>query len=103
MADTIRDSHSYAPTALLKPVSWWQIAWPYGVAILAIATGLGVKLVFASVLSGEASYILFVPAVLIGSALGGVGPGLLATVLGLALGLFFVADARHLASADAVN
>jgi two-component system, LuxR family, sensor kinase FixL len=103
MADTIRDSQSYAPTPLLQPVSWWQSAWPYGVAILAIAAALGVKLVFASVLSGEASYILFVPAVLISSALGGVGPGLLATALGLALGLFFVADARHLASADAVN
>jgi two-component system sensor kinase FixL len=73
------------------------------VAILAIAAALGVKLVLASVLSGEASYILFVPAVLISSALGGVGPGLLATALGLALGLFFVADPRHLASADAVN
>jgi two-component system sensor kinase FixL len=103
MADTIRDSHSYAPTALLKPVSWWRIGWPYGVAILAIAAGLGVKLVFASVLSGEASYILFVPAVLITSAVGGWGPGLLATALGLALGLFFVADPRHLASADAIN
>jgi two-component system sensor kinase FixL len=103
MADTIRDSQSYAPTSLLQPVSWWQSAWPYGVAILAIAAALGVKLVLASVLSGEASYILFVPAVLISSALGGVGPGLLATALGLALGLFFVADPRHLASADAVN
>ena len=103
MADTIRDSQSYAPTALLQPLSWWQSAWPYGVAILAVAAALGVKFVFASVLSGEALYILFVPAVLISSALGGVGPGLLATALGLALGLFFVADSHHLASADAVN
>ena len=103
MADTIRDSQSYTPTALLQPLSWWQSAWPYGVAILAVAAALGVKFVFASVLSGEALYILFVPAVLISSALGGVGPGLLATALGLALGLFFVADSHHLASADAVN
>jgi two-component system sensor kinase FixL len=103
MADTIRDSQSYAPTALLQPVSWWRITWPYGVAILAITVGLGVKLALAPMLSGEASYILFIPAILIGSALGGVGPGLLATSLGLALGLFFVADLRHLASTDAVN
>jgi two-component system sensor kinase FixL len=103
MADAIRDSQNYASTALLRPLSWWQIAWPYGVAILVIAAALGVKVVFASVLSGEASYILFVPAVLIGSALGGVGPGLLATALGLALGVFFVADARQLAAADVVN
>jgi K+-sensing histidine kinase KdpD len=89
MADTIRDSQS-APTAVLHPSSWWQIAWPYGVAILAIAAGLGVKLIFGSVLSGEASYILFVPAVLIASALGGWGPGLLTTALGLALGHFLL-------------
>jgi two-component system sensor kinase FixL len=103
MADTIRDLHSYAPTALLKLVSWWRIGWPYGVAILAIAAGLGVKLLFPSVLSGEASYILFVPAVLIASAVGGWGPGLLATALGLALGIFFVADARQFAAADVAN
>jgi two-component system, LuxR family, sensor kinase FixL len=103
VADTIRDSQNYAPTTLLQPASWWQIGWPYGVAILVVAAGLGVKLVFASVLSGEASYILFVPAVLIGSALGGVGPGLLATALGLALGLFFVADVRQFAPSDVVN
>ena len=36
--------------------------------------------------------MLFLPAVLIASALGGWGPGLLATALGLALGLFFVAE-----------
>jgi two-component system, LuxR family, sensor kinase FixL len=103
MADTIPDSQNYAPTVLLRSASWWRIGWPYGVVILVVAAGLGVELVFASVLSGEASYILFVPAVLIGSALGGVGPGLLATALGLALGLFFVADARQFAPSDVVN
>ena len=103
MADTIRHSQKYAPPVLLQPVSWWRNAWPYGVMILAVAAGLALKLVFASVLRGEASYILFVPAVLIASALGGWGPGLLATALGLALGLFFVADVRQIAPADIVN
>jgi two-component system, LuxR family, sensor kinase FixL len=103
MADTIRHSQNYAPPVLLQPVSWWQNAWPYGVMILAIAAGLALKLVFASVLRGEASYILFVPAVLIASALGGWGPGLLATAFGLALGLFFVADVRQFAPADGVS
>ena len=103
MADTIRQSQSYTPTGLLQLVFWRRLAWQYGVAILAIAAGLGVKLILAPVLSGEASYILFVPAVLIASALGGWGPGLLATALGLALGLFFVAETRQLATADVVN
>jgi two-component system sensor kinase FixL len=103
MADTIRQSQSYTPTGLLQLVFWRRLAWQYGVAILAIAAGLGVKLIFAPVLGGEASYILFVPAVLIASALGGWGPGLLATALGLALGLFFVAETRQLATADVVH
>jgi two-component system, LuxR family, sensor kinase FixL len=103
MAETIRHSQSCAPTALLESARWRQVAWPYGVAILVIAGVLGIKLAFASVLGGEASYILFVPAVLIASAVGGWGPGLLATALGVALGLFFVAGARPLAAGDIVN
>jgi two-component system, LuxR family, sensor kinase FixL len=103
MADTIRQSQSYTPTGLPQLVFWRRLAWQYGVAILVVAAGLGVKLVFASALPGDASYVLFVPAVLIASALGGWGPGLLATALGLALGLFFVAETRQLAVADAVN
>jgi len=103
MADTIRQSQSYTPTGLPQLVFWRRLAWQYGVAILVVAAGLGVKLVFASALPGDASYVLFVPAVLIASALGGWGPGLLATALGLALGLFFVAETRQLAVADAAN
>src|SRR5215472_14466129 len=103
MADTIREAQNYAPTALVAAASWRRIAWPYGVAVLAVAAGLAVKLAFASVLRGEASYILFVPAVLIGSALGGWGPGLFATAMGLAAGVFFVADARQFVAADVVN
>jgi two-component system, LuxR family, sensor kinase FixL len=96
MADTIRHSQNYAPGAALRPAPWRRIAWPYGIAILAIALGIAVKLAVASALAGQASYLLFMPAVLIGSALGGWGPGLLATALGLALGLYFVADAQTL-------
>jgi two-component system, LuxR family, sensor kinase FixL len=102
MIDTIRNSQAYAPSSFLQPGAWWRVAWPYGAAILAVAAGLAVKLALASVLSGEASYLLFVPAVLIASALGGWGPALLATALGLALSLFFVAEARPLVAADAV-
>jgi two-component system, LuxR family, sensor kinase FixL len=98
MADTIRHSQGYRPIAPLQSASWWRMAWPYGVAILAIAAGLGIKLALASALNGEASYILFVPAVLIASAVGGWGPGLLATALGVALGLFLVAGAPPAAS-----
>jgi len=103
MADTVHRSQSYAPGAALLRTSWRRIAWQYGIAVLAVALGLAVKLAFASALAGEASYILFVPAVLIASALGGWGPGLLATALSLALGLYFAADAHPLAAGEAVK
>ena len=79
------------------------IVMPYGIAILAVALALALSLALASVLAGEASYLFFLPAILIASALGGWGPGLFATVLGLLLGLFFVADFRSVSTADIVN
>jgi two-component system sensor kinase FixL len=75
----------------------------YGIAIIAVAVALALRLALASVLQGEASYLFFFPAILIASAFGGWGPGFLATILGLLLGVFFVADFRSLASADIVN
>ena len=76
---------------------------PYGVAILAIAVAAILRLGLESILVGSASYIFFMPAILIASAIGGWGPGLLATILGLALGLFFVADFRTVIGGDVVN
>ncbi len=64
---------------------------------------LVVRIALESVLEGTASYLFFVPAVLIASAFGGWGPGAFATILGLLLGLFLVADYRALVSADIVN
>ena len=78
-------------------------ALPYGIAVVAIGLAVAVKLGLASILSGEASYLFFLPAILVASALGGWGPGLLATVLGLLLGLFFVADFRSISTADIIN
>ncbi len=75
----------------------------YGIALVAIALALVVRIALASVLEGTASYLFFVPAVLIASAFGGWGPGAFATILGLLLGLFLVADYRALVSADIVN
>lgn len=95
-----------------KPqISYWTrrvgtlrgAALAYGVAVVAIALAVAVKLGLASILSGEASYLFFLPAILVASALGGWGPGLLATVLGLLLGLFFVADFRSISTADVIN
>jgi len=103
MVDALPHSRSYLAGAGLTFPAWRRIAWQYGIAILALALGVAVKLLLASVLRGEASYLLFIPAILIASAFGGWGPGLLAAVLGLLLGLFFIMDVRPLSTADLVN
>jgi two-component system, LuxR family, sensor kinase FixL len=80
-----------------------RIFWQYGIAVAATVVAFGIKLALASALRGEASYLFFLPAILIASALGGWGPGLLATALGLALGLYFVADIRAITNSDIIN
>jgi two-component system sensor kinase FixL len=103
MVDTIRHSQSFTAASPSQFASRWRIVWPYAVGLLSLAAGVAIRLAFASALHAEASYLLFIPAILIASALGGWGPALLATVLGLGFGLFFVAEARPLGAADAVN
>ena len=76
---------------------------PYGIGTIGVALALGVRTVLAPVLEGAASYLFYVPAILVASALGGWGPGVFATFLGLLIGLFFVADYRALTAADIVN
>ena len=80
-----------------------RIIEQYSIALIAIAVALVVRTVLAPVLNGEASYLFFMPAVLVGSAFGGWGPGVFATFIALLLGLFLVADFRELTSADIVN
>ncbi len=55
----------------------------YGVAAVAVALTVAVRLALYSPLHGNLQLVLFVPAVLVSGGLGGFGPGLAATVLSL--------------------
>ena len=101
MAETASNSESNVRGARLP--AWRRAIKPYSIAILAIALALAIKLTLALVLRGEASYLFFLPAILIASALGGWGPGILAPILGLVLGLFFILDIRPLTTSDFVD
>jgi two-component system sensor kinase FixL len=103
MTETIPHTRSYAAKAALWISAPRGIIEQYGIAIIATAVALAARVALASVLAGEASYLFFFPAVLIASAFGGWGPGILATFLGLCLGLFFVADFRTILAGDVVN
>ena len=75
----------------------------YGIALVAIALALVVRIALASVLEGSASYLFFVAGGSDRLGIRRVGTGRFATILGLLLGLFLVADYRALVSADIVN
>jgi two-component system sensor kinase FixL len=91
-----------APRRGARLVSWRALG-PYGIAAVALAAALAIRLVLGPILAGHASYLFYIPAILIASAFGGWGPGLFATGLGLLLGLFFATDFRALVGADIVN
>jgi two-component system sensor kinase FixL len=55
----------------------------YGIAPTAVVLSLAVRALLLPILQDDTVYLYFVPAVLISAAVGGLGPGLLATVLSL--------------------
>jgi two-component system sensor kinase FixL len=61
------------------------------VAAAAVAATAVLRFVLDPALSGQPSLVLFVPAVLLASAWGGLGPGIAATVLSLAAHVAFIA------------
>jgi len=102
MTEALPDLRS-ATSADWKGTIWRRFAWQYGIAILAMAMALAAKLALAPLLSGDASYLFFLPAILIASAIGGLAPGLFATALGLFFGFYFVLNARVPLAADYVD
>lgn len=61
----------------------------YGIAVVAVALVLAIKAIFSTFIVGGSSFLLLSVAVLVAAALGGLGPGVLATFLGVFLGDYF--------------
>jgi two-component system, LuxR family, sensor kinase FixL len=68
----------------------------YALALAVSLLGFAVRRMLDPVLTVQATYIFFTPAIIIASAVGGFGPGLLATALGVAGGLYFSGDLPEL-------
>jgi len=75
----------------------------YAIAAATVAVAAALRYAFESLLGGQAGYLFFIPAVLIGSAMGGWGPGIFATVLGMLIGVLFVADYGPFMPANQLN
>ncbi|MEO7651085.1 MAG: PAS domain S-box protein, partial [Bryobacteraceae bacterium] len=67
-------------------------AWAgaYGIAICAVAVGVGLRFLLGRLLGDTVPYITFFPAVMFAAWYGGFGPGILASVLSLVAASYFV-------------
>jgi len=97
------NSQAAAPMWGAHARALYKALGPYGVALAATAVAVALHLALAPILDGQATYLFFVPPILIGSAFGGLGPGAFATLLGLASGLIFVAAVRSPSAVDVVD
>lgn len=86
----------------LHPVAHAHREWPYrrsatlryGVAVLAVMAAFAIRYLVYGDLLNRIVFTFFVPAALVAAWYGGLGPGILATVLGLLLGGFFFLPPR---------
>jgi len=66
----------------------------YAIAALAVSAAVGLRLALDPLLGTQAPYVTFFLAVLVSARLGGRGPGLAATVLGVLSALYFFLEPR---------
>jgi two-component system, LuxR family, sensor kinase FixL len=90
-------------SAKVPAAGLWPTVVCYGIAPAAVALAFAARALLNPVLADQIPFLFFVPAVLAASALGGLGPGLLATGLSLVLSTFFMADVSRFSPADLVG
>ncbi len=94
-AEHLIDEHS--PTE--HPHRDWPFrrstAMRYGVAVLAVVVAFAIRYLIYGDLLNRLVFIFFVPAALVAAWYGGLGPGILAIVLGLLLGDYFFLPPRN--------
>jgi two-component system sensor kinase FixL len=98
-----KTSQEGALGAVMRALVARQASLRYGIAVVAVALALAVRVLIEPIGGSEPSYLFFVPAVLIAADAGGLGPGLLATALSLLIAMFVVADFGQLATPGFVN
>src|SRR4029453_17611003 len=75
----------------------------YGIALVAVVVAWLARILLIPVAGAEAPYLLFVPAVLVAAAFGGLGPGLLATAFATVLGLLVSTGGVDFSIAEIIN
>ena len=72
-----------------------SMAMRYGAAVLAVTVAFVIRYLIYGDLENRLVFTFFVPAAIVAVWYGGLGPGILATVLGLLLGDYFFLSPRH--------
>jgi two-component system sensor kinase FixL len=88
-----------APHSITSGRNWRGFA----IALAAAAVGLGARLALAPILGERTIFLFFVPAVVLASAYAGLSAGVLATVLGVAGGVYATVRTGELAAGDVVS
>src|SRR5215208_3079081 len=101
----VPEKHSkVAPSmALVSRSPWRSELLRYTIGILAILFAASARLLLAPIIGDESLYLLLIPAVMAAAGFGGFGPGLIATALGLLLGIFALPVHSGLTAGDLVN
>jgi two-component system sensor kinase FixL len=73
----------------------------YGVAVLLVAASLLTRWILSGWFAGNVPYLQFFPAILVAAWYGGLGPGILATVLSALAAMYFFLPPAGLAVGDA--
>jgi PAS domain S-box-containing protein len=66
----------------------------YAVAVCSVAAGVALRFALGPALGSTLPYITFFPAIMLAAWFGGLGPGILATLLSLAAAFYFALDAN---------
>jgi two-component system sensor kinase FixL len=64
----------------------------YALAVAVVAAAFGLRLALEPLLHSQGTYLLFIPAVLISSSIGGLGPGVVSTAMAIILAFAFFLD-----------
>jgi two-component system, LuxR family, sensor kinase FixL len=94
---------SVAAQRPLRSRSWPTDLLRHGIAPASVAIAFAARALLTPVLHEESAYLLFVPAVLISAGIGGLVSGVVATVLSLVLGCFFLAGFPAITIAEATS
>jgi len=85
--------------------SLFEYGWAvrYGVAPMMVALGLAVRSLLAPAPTSESVYTYFMPSILVSAWFGGMGPGLVATVLSILAANFLLPSAHNLTTTSIVH